>query len=264
MLCFLDKSVLLHQQKFIANQMKKYFITTPIYYVNDKPHLGHIYTTLAADVIARFKRLDGYDVRFLTGTDEHGQKIEKSAAAKGVETIEYCDHIASIFKDAAIKMNFSYDDFIRTSEPRHKEVVKQIWQKMYDKGYIYEGKYAGWYSVRDEAFYDESEIIDGKAPTGAEVEWVEEPTYFFKLSAFQDKLLALYEEQPNFIMPESKRNEVISFVKSGLRDLSVSRTSFKWGIEVPNECDLLACVFDGCGFAITKSCFCTWLVACRW
>ena len=219
----------------MANQMKKYFITTPIYYVNDRPHLGHIYTTLAADVIARFKRLDGYDVHFLTGTDEHGQKIEKSAAAKGVNTLEYCDHIASIFKDAAIKMNFSYDDFIRTSEPRHKDVVKQIWQQMFDKGYIYEGKYAGWYSVRDEAFYDESEIVDGKAPTGAEVEWVEEPTYFFKLSAFEEKLLALYESQPDFIMPESKRNEVISFVKSGLRDLSVSRTSFKWGIEVPND-----------------------------
>ena len=215
--------------------MKKFYITTPIYYVNDSPHIGHAYTTLAADVIARFMRMDGYDVHFLTGTDEHGQKIEKSALASGVEPQKFTDEVSERFRALAKILNISNDDFIRTSENRHKEVVKEIWLKMLANETIYLSKYDGWYSVRDEAFYDESEIVDGKAPTGAPVEWVEEPSYFFKLSHFQDKLLEFYEKNPNFIAPESRRNEVLSFVKSGLKDLSVSRTSFKWGIPVPND-----------------------------
>jgi len=167
----------------------KYYISTPIYYVNDAPHIGHVYTTLAADVIARFKRLDGANVHFITGTDEHGQKVEKTAIAKGYDPLNYCDLVSQKFRDVAEVMGFSNDDFIRTSEPRHKDVVAQIWQKMLESGDIYLDKYAGWYSVRDEAFYDESEIKDGKAPTGAPVEWVEEPSYFFRLSKWQDKLL---------------------------------------------------------------------------
>lgn len=215
--------------------MKKFYITTPIYYVNDSPHIGHAYTTLAADVIARFMRMDGLDVHFLTGTDEHGQKIEKSAIAAGVDPQKFTDEVSERFRDLTKVLDISNDDFIRTSESRHKDVVKEIWTKMISNGSIYLDKYAGWYSVRDEAFYDESEIIDGKAPTGAPVEWVEEPSYFFKLSEYQDKLLKFYEDHPEFIAPESRRNEVLSFVKSGLKDLSVSRTSFKWGIPVPND-----------------------------
>jgi methionyl-tRNA synthetase len=213
----------------------KYYISTPIYYVNDAPHIGHVYTTLAADVIARFKRLDGANVHFITGTDEHGQKVEKTAVAKGYDPLNYCDLVSQKFRDVAKVMGFSNDDFIRTSEPRHKDIVAQIWQKMLESGDIYLDKYAGWYSVRDEAFYDESEIKDGKAPTGAPVEWVEEPSYFFRLSKWQDKLLELYETNPDFIMPQYRANEVIAFVKSGLRDLSVSRTSFSWGIKVPGD-----------------------------
>ncbi|MDF3047881.1 MAG: methionyl-tRNA ligase [Candidatus Midichloriaceae bacterium] len=213
----------------------KYYISTPIYYVNDAPHIGHVYTTLAADVIARFKRLEGAKVHFLTGTDEHGQKVEKTAIAKGYDPLSYCDLVSQKFRDVTKVMDFSNDDFIRTSDPKHKDVVAQIWQKMLESGDIYLDKYAGWYSVRDEAFYDESEIKDGKAPTGAPVEWVEEPSYFFRLSKWQDKLLELYENNPDFIMPHYRANEVIAFVKSGLRDLSVSRTSFSWGIKVPGD-----------------------------
>ncbi|AIF81233.1 methionyl-tRNA ligase [endosymbiont of Acanthamoeba sp. UWC8] len=213
----------------------KFYITTPIYYVNDIPHIGHAYTSLACDILARFKRLDGFDVMFLTGTDEHGQKIEKSAVKAGKDPQAFTDKVYVSFKNLSQTMNFSNDDFIRTSEERHKKYVAEIWQRLVDSGNIYLGKYSGWYAVRDEAFYSESELVDGKAPTGADVEWLEEPSYFFKLSAWQDKLLKLYEESPNFIAPPSRRNEVISFVKSGLTDLSVSRTSFKWGIPVPGD-----------------------------
>lgn len=212
-----------------------FYVTTPIYYVNDVPHIGHVYTTLAADVLARFKRLDGYKVHFLTGTDEHGQKVEKTAREKGVDTQTYCDSVAQTFRQVADDMLFSYDDFIRTSEPRHKDVVRDVWNKMIANDDIYLSKYSGWYSVRDEAFYDESELIEGKAPTGAPVEWVEEESYFFRLSKYQDRLLKLYEENPDFVLPHFRKNEVIAFVKSGLRDLSVSRTSFSWGIPVPND-----------------------------
>src|SRR5271170_6526260 len=214
---------------------RSYFITTPIYYVNDSPHIGHAYTTLACDVLARFMRLDGYDVRFLTGTDEHGQKVEKSAAAAGLDPQRFTDLVSTQFRALAERLNCSIDDFIRTTEPRHIRSCQALWQVLIDKGEIYLGSYQGWYAVRDEAFYAESELCDGKAPTGAEVEWVEEPSYFFRLSAWQDRLLAFYDANPDCIGPRARRNEVISFVKSGLRDLSVSRTSFKWGIPVPND-----------------------------
>jgi len=212
-----------------------FYATSPIYYVNDIPHIGHAYTSMACDFIARFKRLDGYDVHFLTGTDEHGQKIERSAEKAGINPQEFVDNVSIKFRELMEKMNFSHDVFMRTSETRHKEYVQNIWSTLCKKGFIYEDKYCGWYAVRDEAFYDKSELIDGKAPTGAEVEWVEEPSYFFKLSDFGDKLLEYYDAHPDFIAPESRRNEVISFVKSGLHDLSVSRTSFSWGINVPGN-----------------------------
>ncbi|MCW8970676.1 MAG: methionine--tRNA ligase [Rhodospirillales bacterium] len=219
---------------------KPYYITTPIYYVNDVPHIGHAYTTLACDVLARFKRLDGYDVKFLTGTDEHGQKVEKSAMAKGVDPKAFTDGVSQNFRDLAKAMNFSNDDFIRTTEDRHRRAAQALWKRLTDNDEIYLGSYAGWYAVRDEAFYGEGELTksaEGKltAPSGAEVEWVEEPSYFFRLSAWQDRLLAFYEDNPDFIAPDSRRNEVLSFVKGGLQDLSVSRTTFKWGIQVPGD-----------------------------
>lgn len=214
---------------------KTYYITTPIYYVNDAPHIGHAYTTLACDVLARFKRLDGYDVKFLTGTDEHGQKVEKSAKTAGMDPKSFTDKVSQNFRDLLQVMNFSNDDFIRTTEPRHIKAAQALWDELLKKGDIYAGKYAGWYAVRDEAFYAEGELVNGKAPTGADVEWVEEPSYFFKLSAWQDRLLEFYDKNPNFMGPDSRRNEIISFVKGGLLDLSVSRTSFKWGVPIPND-----------------------------
>jgi methionyl-tRNA synthetase len=218
----------------------KYYITTPIYYVNGAPHLGHAYTSTAADVMARFKRLDGYEVFFLTGTDEHGQKVESAARAAGVDPQTFTDQVAADFIDMAQRMNISNDDFIRTTEPRHKRACQALWQLLMESGAIYLGKYEGWYAVRDEAFYDEDELIvapDGtkKAPSGAPVEWVIEPSYFFKLSEFQEPLLAFYEENPGFIAPAAKRNEILSFVRGGLNDLSVSRTSFTWGVPVPGD-----------------------------
>ncbi|MGE4527490.1 MAG: methionine--tRNA ligase [Rhodospirillaceae bacterium] len=217
-----------------------YYITTPIYYVNDKPHIGHAYTTVACDTLARFKRLDGYDVRFLTGTDEHGQKVEKTAQAAGIDPQAFTDKVSQNFRDLAARMKFTNDDFIRTTEPRHVTSVQALWKRLEEKGHIYLGGYQGWYSVRDEAFFTETELTKGPngeklAPTGAPVEWVEEPSYFFRLSAWQEPLLKFYEENPGFIMPAARRNEVLSFVKGGLQDLSVSRTSFSWGIPVPGD-----------------------------
>jgi len=214
---------------------QSYYITTPIYYVNDKPHLGHAYTSVACDVLARFMRLDGRKVKFLTGTDEHGQKVEKSAANAGMPPKAFTDEVSEYFRHMALVLGLSNDDFIRTTEPRHITAAQALWKRLEAAGDIYLGGYAGWYSVRDEAFYQESELINGKAPTGAEVEWVEEPSYFFRLSAYQEKLLQFYDEQPGFILPESRRNEVISFVKGGLRDLSISRTTFTWGVKVPGD-----------------------------
>tara|TARA_B110001450_G_scaffold9576_1_gene9490 strand:+ start:161 stop:1678 length:1518 start_codon:yes stop_codon:yes gene_type:complete len=212
-----------------------YYITTPIYYVNDVPHIGHAYTTLSCDIIARFKRLDDFDVFFLTGTDEHGQKVEMAAKNKNIEPFDFVDEVSKNFKNLLNCMNFSSDDFIRTTEKRHIDSCQKIWKKLIDNGHIYLGKYSGWYAVRDEAFFLESEIIDGKAPSGAPVEWVEEPSYFFDLSKWQDKLLSFYDENKDFISPVSRRNEILSFVKGGLKDLSVSRTSFSWGVNVPND-----------------------------
>jgi len=217
-----------------------FYLTTPIYYVNDVPHIGHAYTTLACDVMARFKRLDGKQVMFLTGTDEHGQKVEKSAAAKGVPPQVFCDDVSARFRELADKMNFSHDQFIRTTEERHKRAAQALWQRLQERGMIYEAPYEGWYSVRDEAFYAEKELSEGEngsklAPTGAPVEWVAEPSYFFKLSAMQDKLLALYANQPDFVLPKSRLNEVRSFVEGGLEDLSISRSSFSWGVPVPGN-----------------------------
>ena len=224
-----------------------YYITTPIYYVNDVPHIGHAYCTLACDVLARFMRLDGHPVHFLTGTDEHGQKVEKSAAAKGMTPQAFTDEVSQSFRDLAKAMNFSNDDFIRTTEPRHRIACQALWRKLVEskapdgQPNIYLGKYAGWYAVRDEAFYGEDELRDGpngkkiSIVTGAECEWVEEPSYFFRLSAWQETLLDYYETHRGFILPPSRRNEIVSFVKSGLRDLSISRTTFKWGVPVPGD-----------------------------
>ena len=219
-----------------------YYITTPIYYVNDSPHIGHAYTTLACDVLARFHRLDGRDVVFLTGTDEHGQKVEKAAAAAGTDPLSFCDRVSQNFRDLSPLMNYSNDDFIRTTEPRHFAACQAIWQAMAAAGDIYLDVYSGWYAVRDEAFYGEDELTkgdDGKlyAPSGADVEWVEEPSYFFRLSAWGDRLLAFYDANPNFVLPPGRRNEVVSFVKQGLNDLSLSRSTFKWGVPVPGDED---------------------------
>ena len=215
--------------------MKNFYITTPIYYVNDSPHIGHAYTSLCCDYIARFKKLDGFNVKFLTGTDEHGQKVENAANAKQIEPKDFVDEVSKNFLKLTGVLNLSNSDFIRTTEHRHLNSCEYLWKKLYSEGHIYLDKYSGWYSVRDEAYFQESELINGKAPTGADVEWVEEPSYFFNLSNWQEKLLAFYKNNPEFILPKSRKNEVISFVKNGLKDLSVSRKSFSWGIPVPNN-----------------------------
>lgn len=215
---------------------KNFYITTPIYYVNDAPHIGSAYTTLLCDVIARFKRLEGYEVKFLTGTDEHGQKVEKTAKNNSEPPREFVDRVSQKFRDLSKIMNFSNDDFIRTTEERHKKGAIKFWQVLQEKGYIYKGEYSGWYAIKDEAFYTESEIENGKAKeTGAEVEWVTEESYFFKLSAMQEKLLDFYRKNPNFVYPKYRMNEVIKFVEQGLEDLSISRTSFDWGVPVPGD-----------------------------
>ncbi|KQV81812.1 methionine--tRNA ligase [Rhizobium sp. Root1220] len=217
-----------------------YYITTAISYPNGKPHIGHAYELIATDAMARYQRLDGKDVFFLTGTDEHGQKMQQTARAEGISAQELADRNSAEFQSMATLLNASNDDFIRTTQERHHETSKNIWNLMADSGDIYKDSYAGWYSVRDEAYYQENETElrgDGVryGPQGTPVEWVEEASYFFKLSEYQEKLLALYEANPDFIGPAERRNEVISFVKSGLKDLSISRTTFDWGIKVPND-----------------------------
>ena len=218
-----------------------FYVTTPIYYVNGAPHIGHASTSVAADTLARWKRLDGYDVLFLTGTDEHGQKVEKAASDAGLDPQTFTDQVSAQFKAMGELMGLSNDQFIRTTEARHYEACQALWTKLVERGEIYLGQYEGWYAVRDEAFYNEDETAlrpDGRryAPaTGADVEWVVEPSYFFRLSAWQDRLIAYYEAAPDVIMPGGRRNEILSFVRGGLHDLSVSRTSFKWGIPVPND-----------------------------
>jgi methionyl-tRNA synthetase len=219
---------------------EKFYITTAISYPNGAPHIGHAYEVLATDALARFKRLDGYDVMFLTGTDEHGQKIEQTARKQGRTAADFVDEMAGLFKDMAALLGCSNDDFIRTTEARHKHTVSELWRRLEAAGDIYLSNYSGWYSVRDEAFYgaDEIEDRDGQkfsTKSGTPVEWVEEASYFFKLSAYRDKLLKLYADQPDFIGPAERRNEVVSFVKGGLQDLSISRTTFDWGIPVPGS-----------------------------
>ena len=217
-----------------------YYITTPIYYPSGEPHMGHAYSSIIADVFARFKRNDNCKVHFLTGTDEHGLKIQKAAEKSGLDPKTYCDKISKVFKDLTKKLNLSNNDFIRTTEKRHNKAVTDLWTKLLNSGDIYLSKYKGWYSVSDEAYYNIDEVIEkngNKVSTfsGSPVEWVEEESFFFKLSAWQNKLLDFYDKNDKFILPITRRNEVINFVKSGLKDLSVSRTSFTWGIRTPNN-----------------------------
>lgn len=217
-----------------------YSFTTPIYYVNAAPHLGTAYTTIAADTVARYQRMNGYDVRFVTGMDEHGQKVADTAAGKGMQPQEWCDSMEPAFREAWDLLNITYTDFVRTTEPRHARTVQRFWQDLYDKGWCYKGSYEGWYCVHEETYYAESDLEkdeegvlvcpDCKRPVqkaGGEENW------FFKLSAFQDKLLEFYKENPDFIRPETRKNEIVTFVESGLKDLSISRSTFDWGVPLP-------------------------------
>ncbi len=219
---------------------KNFYITTPIYYPSGRPHMGHAYSSIIADIFARFKKLQNYNVLFLTGTDEHGQKIEKEAKKNNKDPKVFCDELSETFRDLTKQLNLSNNDFIRTTETRHLRSVIEIWNRLVKSGDIYLDKYSGWYSVSDEAFYDEDEIVnkDGinlSKSSGSPVEWVEEESYFFKLSAWDKKLLDFYEKNEDFILPKSRKNEVVRFVEKGLRDLSISRTSFTWGIQVPEN-----------------------------
>lgn len=219
-----------------------FYITTAISYPNGRPHIGHAYEAIAADAIARFHRMNGRDVRLITGTDEHGLKMVQTARDAGKQTIELADEMSAFFKDMCVALNINHNGFRRTSEPAHHEASKTLWKAMETNGDLYLDRYEGWYSIRDEAFYAEDELIEGEgdeklSPQGTPVEWTAEETWFFKLSSYQDKLLALYNEHPEFIQPESRRNEVMRFVEGGLKDLSVSRTSFDWGVQVPGSPD---------------------------
>jgi methionyl-tRNA synthetase len=238
-----------------------FYITTAIAYPNGRPHIGHAYEAIATDAIARSQRLMGRDVRMVTGTDEHGLKMAQTARAAGRETLEFADEMSSYFKEMCSELNISYDAFVRTSETRHHEASIALWKAMEANGDLYLDRYEGWYSVRDEAFYGEEELIEGEggtklSPQGTPVEWTVEESWFFRLSKYQDKLLALYQDNPDFIRPESRRNEVLRFVEGGLRDLSVSRTSFDWGVPVPGSpghvmyvwVDALTTYMTGIGF----------------
>ena len=213
----------------------KYYVSTPIFYTNGKPHIGHVYSTIAADIIARFMKSFGKEVLFTTGTDEHGGKVEESAKKLNVPTQDFVDQISTCFHDALNAFNLSEHTFVRTSSSHHKKAVQHIWNQLVRAGDIYLGKYSGWYSVRDETFFLDKDLVDGKAPTGADVEYLEEECYFFKLSKYQDKLLKYYDDHPDFVLPKGRFNEVKSFVSSGLKDLAVSRKNVKWGIPVPGN-----------------------------
>jgi methionyl-tRNA synthetase len=242
-----------------------FYITTAISYPNGRPHIGHAYEAIAADAMARFRRAQGRDVRFVTGTDEHGLKMIQTARAEGRDTLEFADEMSGYFREMCSNLNISYDAFVRTSEPRHYEASTAIWKAMEAAGDLYLDRYEGWYSVRDEAFYDESELSGGEcgeklSPQGTPVEWTAEETWFFRLSKYQDRLLQLYRDQPDFVRPESRRNEVVRFVEGGLKDLSVSRTSFDWGVPVPGSpghvmyvwVDALTTYMTGVGYPETK------------
>ncbi len=242
-------------------EKQKFYITTAISYPNGAPHIGHAYEVVASDAIARFKRIDGYDVFFMTGTDEHGLKIQQTADKNGTTPKAFVDEMAAKFRAMADRLDCSYDRFIRTTDADHLPSTQELWRRMQEKGDIYLSKYSGWYSVRDEAYYDESELTkqpDGswRAPTGTPVEWIEEESYFFRLSAYQNRLLEHYAAHPDFISPETRRNEITSFVRSGLQDLSISRTTFDWGLPVPGDpkhvmyvwIDALNNYLTGCGF----------------
>jgi methionyl-tRNA synthetase len=221
-------------------ERNSFYISTAIAYPNGTPHIGHAYEAIATDALARFQRLDGKDVFFLTGTDEHGLKMIQTAQSEAMTPLDLATRNAGRFKEMDLRLNVSFDRFIRTSEPAHHRSVQEIWKRMEAAGDIYIDTYSGWYSVRDEAYYAEDETTVGednvrRGPQGTPVEWVEEKSYFFKLSAYQDKLLKLYNDRPDFVGPDARRNEVVSFVKSGLRDLSISRTTFDWGVKVPHD-----------------------------
>jgi len=219
--------------------MNTFYITTPIYYVNDKPHIGHAYTTIACDIFSRFYKLNDADVYFLTGTDEHGQKVEKAANKASLNPKHFVDKMSKNFEELIPYLGCQINDFIRTTEVRHIKATQFLWNKLKNNNQIYLSNYEGWYSIRDEAFYSESELIKKNdeffAPSGSSVEWVKEESYFFKLSNWQDKLIKFYENNPNSIGPKTRYNEVVSFIKSGLKDLSISRTTFKWGVPVPDN-----------------------------
>ncbi|WP_210482943.1 methionine--tRNA ligase [Microvirga antarctica] len=238
-----------------------FYISTAISYPNGAPHIGHAYEIVASDAVARFKRIDGFDVFFLTGTDEHGLKIQQTADRSGTTPKALVDEMAAKFQAMADRLDASYDRFIRTTDSDHLAATQELWRRMEERGDIYLSKYSGWYSVRDEAYYDEAELArqpDGsfRAPSGTPVEWIEEESYFFRLSAYQDRLLQHYEDNPDFISPPTRRNEIVSFVRSGLQDLSISRTTFNWGLPVPNDprhvmyvwVDALTNYLTGCGF----------------
>jgi len=222
---------------------KNFYITTPIYYPSAKPHMGHAYSSIIADVFARFKRIDGYNVHYLTGTDEHGLKIQRSAEKAKMDPLKFCNQISKTFKDLSKILNLSNTDFIRTTEERHRKSVQHLWNVLEKNGDIYLSKYSGWYSVSDEAFYNEDEINKNdngektSIASGSVVEWVDEESYFFKLSKWQNALLKHIKKNPNFILPKTRCNEVVSFIESGLKDLSISRKTFSWGIKVPNNED---------------------------
>jgi len=215
---------------------RNFYLTTPIYYVNDVPHIGHAYTTVVADVIARFRRMLGQDVYFLTGTDEHGQHVERAARAKGLLPLQLADQNVERFKSLWLTLGISHNDFIRTTEDRHRRGVERLYQKIKAKGDIFKDAYKGWYCTSCESFYPESQIVDGRCPDqGHKVEWTEEESYFFRLSKYQEPLLEHYREHPDFVFPDTRKNEVVAFVASGLRDLSISRSSVSWGIPLPDD-----------------------------
>jgi methionyl-tRNA synthetase len=219
---------------------ERFYITTAISYPNGRPHMGHAYEAIAADAIVRFHRLSGRDAYLVTGTDEHGLKMAQTARAAGRATIDLADEMSGYFREMGERLNISFDRFVRTSDAHHHRASQAMWRRMMANGDLYLGRYEGWYSVRDEAYYDAAELVEGEngeklSPQGTPVEWTEEESYFFRLSAYQDKLLELYEKQPGFIAPASRRNEMVQFVRGGLKDLSVSRTSFDWGVRVPGD-----------------------------